>query len=367
MANLLAKGLSSCKRWLNRHWAGRRTYSLRGSLELKRMRVKTLRERITSGLPFEHLSRCPFSRASGEICEQTIVAVRDRYGFPVRLALCHCTGLLYLVDRLTQDGYERFYRSGLYRELTASFFGGRLNDLVSKQQEGAKTNAELVINALRHQISLPNGATLLDVGGSTGALAQAFVQAYKVQATVLDPAEKELELAAALGLRTKLGQFEHADFSEGEKYDVVVLNQMIEHVVDIRATFEKARSLLKTQGHVVFDILDCLAEIEKVGCVEAASRLDHCYFLYEEMVDVLCKRVGLVVAKRIRHTGISILYSCRPSAPDPHATFPEERRLQVMRRLLDQDALWAKTPLVLRYPLDERLARFVKRVVGGRG
>jgi len=362
MADFRAKSGSLWRRWLDRYWAGRRTYSLRGSLELKRGRVQTLRERITAELPFEHLPQCPFSDASREICEQTIVAVRDRYGFPVRLALCHRTGLLYLVDRLTQDGYERFYREGLYRKLTASFHGSRLNDHVSNQHEQTKANAELVINALCQQISLSPGATLLDVGGSTGTLAHAFVQAYKVRATVLDPAEKELEHAAALGLRTKLGLFEHADFSDGEKYDVIVLNQMIEHVVDIRATFEKALSLLKNDGHVVFDILDFLAVVDTVGCVEAASRLDHCYFLYDEMVDVLCKRVGLVVSKRFRHMGTSILYSCRPSAPDPHATFPEERRVQVMRRLLDQDTLWARTPLVSRYPLDERLARRLKRM-----
>lgn len=339
---------------------------MRGALELKRKRVQTIRERITAELPFEHLPQCSFSDASREVCEQTIVAMRDRYGFPVRLALCHRTGLLHLVDRLTQDGYERFYRAGLYRELTASFHGWGLNDLVKKQHEQAKANAELVINALRQQILLPPGATLLDVGGSTGALAQAFVQTYKVQATVLDPAEKELELAAALGLRTKLGLLEQADFAEGEKYDVIVLNQMIEHIADIRATFKKVLSLLRVDGHVVFDILDFLAVVETVGCVEAASRLDHCHFLYDEMVDVFCKRVGLVVAKRFRHMGTSILYSCRPSAPDPHATFPEERRVQVMRRLLDQDTLWAKTPLVLRYPLDERLARRVKRAFSAR-
>jgi SAM-dependent methyltransferase len=360
MADFRAKCVSFCRRWLDRYWAGRRTYSLRGSFELKRKRVQTLRERIADEFPFEHLPQCPFSSASLETCEQTIVAVRDRYGFPIRLALCHRTGLLYLVDRLTQNGYERFYREGLYRKLTASFHGSRLNDLVRDQHQQAKTNADLVINALRDQISLPLGAALLDVGGSTGALAQAFVQAYEVRATVLDPAKEELEQAAALGLRTKLGLFERVDFADGEKYDVIVLNQMIEHIVDIRATFQKVLSLLKVDGHVVFDILDFLAVVETAGCVEAASRLDHCYFLYDEMVDVLCKRVGLVVVKRFRHMGTSILYYCRPSAPDPHATFSEERLIRVMRRLLDQDTLWAKTPLVLRYPLDERLARRVK-------
>jgi len=147
MADFRAKSVSLCKRWLNRYWDGRRTYSLRGSLELKRQRVETSREHITAELPFEHLPQCSFSDASREICEQTIVAVRDRYGFPVRLALCHRTGLMYLVDRLSKDAYERFYREGLYRKLTASFHGSGLNDLVSKQHEQAKVNAELVINA----------------------------------------------------------------------------------------------------------------------------------------------------------------------------------------------------------------------------
>ncbi len=38
----------------------------------------------------------------------TVIATSDRYGFPIRTAICHQTGLIYLVDHFTQDAYSTF-------------------------------------------------------------------------------------------------------------------------------------------------------------------------------------------------------------------------------------------------------------------
>ena len=313
-----------------------------------RKRAKKLQKYIFSNLPFEMVEKCPLSYETKE-CERTIVATHDRYGFPVRLALCHETGLLYLVDRLTPNGYDTFYKHGLYRKLVADFWGwskdkeGKKSSLI-KQNIGAKADAQVIVNAVKPYISFPDNATLLDIGGSTGALAKAFVDVFHIKATVLDPAEEELKIAASLGLETKLGVMEQTNFRKDEKYNIILVNQTIEHVINILDVFKKIDLLLDTNGYVIFNILDFLSEIERMGCAEAASRLDHCHFLYDEMIDIFCKRVGLNIKKRLWFNGNSILYICCKGKADPAATLPEERRLQILRRLdVCQDA-WEHSP-----------------------
>lgn len=52
-----------------------------------------------------------------------LVTSKDRYGLPLRSALCLDCGLLYLVDRFTSSGYAEFYGSGSYRTVSCQFLG----------------------------------------------------------------------------------------------------------------------------------------------------------------------------------------------------------------------------------------------------
>ena len=134
-------------------------YSVRGLSELQRQRVAALRERVLNELPFERVEGCPLLDGS-EKGEITIVATHDRYGFPVRLALCRETGLLFLVDRLTSNGYRRFYGEGIYRELAAAFGGEVTSGPRSPQEvhEYGLANARAVMSAVRGLIYLQPGA-----------------------------------------------------------------------------------------------------------------------------------------------------------------------------------------------------------------
>ncbi len=340
-------------------------YSVRGLSDLQRQQVAALRERVLNELPFECVDRCPLVDGS-EKGEITVVATHDRYGFPVRLALCRETGLLFLLDRLTSNGYKRFYGERIYRELVAAF--GR-EDTPRSPQEVHKyglENARTVMRVVRGLIDLQPGARLLDIGGSTGALAEAFAKTFNVRATVVDPAQEELAFAASLGMETKEGLFEEVSFEPDEKYDLVVVNRTIEHLLDLETTFRKIRELVKPDGYVLFDVLDFMAEVERRGCAEMVSRLDHCNFLYNEMVDVFCRRIGLVVEQRMRHARLSMLYLCRIGQLDPKAKLSEERYFAVIRTLFDRDVLWEKTPRVVGYSLEERIGGRIRKVLGGK-
>ncbi len=80
----------------------------------------------------------------------------------------------------------------------------------------------------------------MDVGGSTGIVAAGMRDAFGSELTVLDPAPDELEVAAAAGMETIAGFAE--DYEPGDRrWDLVLLCQTIDHLLDVRATLESMR------------------------------------------------------------------------------------------------------------------------------
>ena len=102
---------------------------------------------------------------------------------------------------------------------------------------------------------IPDGATVLDVGCSTGNFGQALEQLKGCTVTGVDLNENDIAVAkrrisnayvfdiSAAGAREKLGGF-----------DVVVFADVIEHLPDPRATLRAVHGLLNEGGVVVYSI-----------------------------------------------------------------------------------------------------------------
>ena len=337
--------------------------SEKGRLRAARKRCEPLRFRVNEELQFETSPRMSLVReaSGGEV--GTVVASTDRYGFPVRLGLCRETGLLYLIDRLTPEAYARFYSSGLYRELIDTFWGtvnvpgeshGPKVRLGAHHAQASRNARNLVMN-LRGIATFRQDQTLLDIGGSTGIQSLALQEEFGVKATVLDPATEELATAEKNGLSVRLGLVEDVEFAEGERFDIILLNQTIEHIIDMKATFAKIAMLLREDGYVLFDCLDFMSETRLRGTAEAVSRLDHCHFLYDEMVPTFLKRVGLELVWRNRISHLSTLYICRKAEPDLNCTLPEHVYAQTVRTLFDLGVSWTQMPRVESWTLVERV------------
>ena len=240
-------------------------------------------------------------------------AHRDRYGYPARFLICRRCGLGFLSPRLTPAEYVAFYER-VYRPLVSAFHGRRI-DAETVQAEQREYAAELV-EFLRTTLPRPP-ASVLDVGGSTGIVASAVCAAFGAEGTVLDPAPDELAVAAAAGLETVAGFAE--DFDPGERrWELVLLCQTIDHLLDVRATLESMRRMTSTGGHAFVDVLDVMLAAHRQGSVEGAVKIDHPYYLTRDTARAFFVRAGLEpVAERLSadgHWGFLLA----PSAPrDP--------------------------------------------------
>jgi SAM-dependent methyltransferase len=213
--------------------------------------------------------------------------------------MCARCGLGFLSPRLTAAEYGAFYDS-VYRPLVSAYHGRRIDaETVQVDQRGYA--AELV-ELLRGTLPRPP-ASVLDVGGSTGIVAAAVRDAFGSEATVLDPAPDELEVAAAAGMEAIAGFAE--DFDPGDRrWELVLLCQTIDHLLDVAATLASMRRMTAEGGHAFVDVLDLLLAARRQGSVEGAAKIDHPYYLTHDTAVAYFLRAGFEpVAERLSGDG----------------------------------------------------------------
>jgi ubiquinone/menaquinone biosynthesis C-methylase UbiE len=268
----------------------------------------------------EHCNLC-----GGETFVQ--ISQRDRYGYEAGAFACGQCGLVFLNPRLTAEAYRKFY-AGVYRPLVSAYHG-RTIDARSIQAEQREYAAERAEFAAPYLLSGQQGRTLLDIGGSTGVVARHFVERFGYEGTVLDPSSEELQEAA--GLSTMDGFIENADFS-GKKFDLVLLCQTIDHLLDISLTLDKIGECLKASGFFFVDIVDFRAGYLRNWSVSEATKIDHPYYLTQETMEAYLRRKGFkVLRKGYAADHLHISYICKLGSPEP-GTLPNSANVDSMLR-----------------------------------
>lgn len=208
----------------------------------------------------------------------------DRYGLPVDSVRCQDCGLAFLNPRMTRDAYRDFYAKGHYRELLSEFYGRRIDAETIKKEQRAY--AVKVIRLLEPHLKARRVASLLDVGGSTGVVAEAVATSLGLDvrdAVVLEIAGDELDRAKKRGLRILDGLIEDIE-PDGERFDLILLCQTMDHLLDIAGSLRTLRMMLEEDGLLFADIVS-----------GDPIKVDHPYYLGEQTTRDFLKRAGFKV------------------------------------------------------------------------
>jgi 2-polyprenyl-3-methyl-5-hydroxy-6-metoxy-1,4-benzoquinol methylase len=269
------------------------------------------RERIAA-LAYDYAGQPKAAVAACNLCggtRFTVITHQDRYGYPAHAHACDRCGLVFLNPRLTVEAYGRFYQS-VYRPLVSAFHG-RLIDaqtIQAEQREYAAERTEL----LRPFVS-PAMRTLLDIGGSTGVVAAHIAKEFGLTGTLIDPAPLEVAEARRFGLETITGFVEQHDFKD-QTFDLVVICQTVDHLLDIAGTLQRVRALLADRGRLFIDIVDFRAAYLRNKSVEAAVKIDHPYYLTESTMTAYLRRAGFEVLRTdYAADHLHIGYVCAPA------------------------------------------------------
>jgi 2-polyprenyl-3-methyl-5-hydroxy-6-metoxy-1,4-benzoquinol methylase len=272
-------------------------------------------ERIAA-LQYSYAKRAKEAVVSCNLCgstEHAEAARTDRYGYPAILKVCTACGLGFLSPRMTAGEYADFY-AHTYRPLVSAYHG-RLIDAETVQDDQRGYTADLV-EFLRGALPAPP-ETVVDVGGSTGVVAGGVAGAFGSRATVLDPSPDELAVAEASGMETIAGFAEDYD-PKGRTWDLVLLCQTIDHLLDVSATLGALRRMLADDGRAFVDILDFELAMERNG-LEGAVKIDHPYYLTRATAHGFFERAGFeAVAERLSddgHWGL-LVRGTEPDEPD---------------------------------------------------
>ncbi|MDQ2883791.1 MAG: class I SAM-dependent methyltransferase [Actinomycetota bacterium] len=274
-------------------------------------------ERIAA-LGYDYGARAALRPAECNLCgarEHAVeVAERDRYGYPATFVVCRRCGLGYLCPQLSATQYEHFY-SEIYRPLVSAYHGRRI-DAETVQVEQRDYAAGLANFLLPLLPSPPR--TILDVGGSTGVVASVLAARLNARATVLDPSPDELAVARTTGMETIPGLVE--DFDPGERsWDLVLLCQTIDHLLDLRGTLAALRRMTAVGGRVFVDIVDIDVLLDRTGHIERAVKIDHPYYLTRSTAAALFTLTGFtIVAERLTDDGHRGFVLARGPAGEPN-------------------------------------------------
>src|SRR5687767_5811709 len=223
----------------------------------------------------------------------TVLTHRDRYGFPATASACDRCGLVFLDPVMTATAYARFY-NGTYRPQVSAYHG-RLIDartIQGEQREYAADRGDL----LAPYLDGGGYRTMLDIGGSTGIVASAMAERFGLKATVIDPAPLEAAEAQALGIETIEGLVEDVDLGQ-RRFDVVVICQTVDHLLDVAGTLRRVRELLTDRGILFIDIVDFRAAYLRNWSVEEAVKIDHPYYFTESTIVAYLRRGGFEILR----------------------------------------------------------------------
>ncbi len=273
------------------------------------------RERIAA-LDYDYASQPKQAQQTCNLCgasEFVVLTHRDRYGYPAQAHACRHCGLVFLNPRMTAQAYGRFY-DGIYRPLVSAFHG-RLIDARTIQDEQREYAIERA-GFIRPFIASAAPKTLLDIGGSTGVVAHHFAREFGLQGTLIDPAPLEVEQAGRLGLETVTGLVEEHDFGR-RRFDVVIICQTVDHLLDVAGTLTRVRQLLSDDGLLFIDIVDFRAAYLRNWSVEDAIKIDHPYYLTEPTTCAYLRSAGFdVLRSDYAADHLHVSYVCRPGAAD---------------------------------------------------
>jgi SAM-dependent methyltransferase len=192
---------------------------------------------------------CPFCGSTGKPHAER----------PDGLIVCLCTlcGAAFIAPAPSTDEVARFYRGYRGRHRVDAFadtpYAHRAGIPTTAEPErlGSRIRARRALDDFRVQVIAAHlklaGARVMDLGCGVGQLLFAL-RSLGAVVEGIDPDPEAVEFArSALGLEG-VRQGAHADVNGSPRFDLVVLQDVVEHVLDPRELFAKGASLLAPGG-----------------------------------------------------------------------------------------------------------------------
>lgn len=164
-----------------------------------------------------------------------IIVKKDRYGIFYTMKLCPTCGVMYASPRMTSESAKKFYEE----EYRGIYDFGELKEDVSKIEKSAYEDINTILQD--HEIE---PEVIFDIGCNDGSILSYFKdkETYGV-----DLDKDSIAYGQSLGRDVFLGGVEVLEALD-KKADLITLNHVFEHLMDLREMLDRVSKLLTPDG-----------------------------------------------------------------------------------------------------------------------
>jgi len=218
-------------------------YTKKAHIKLNKIQMAT-RDKVQQKIDIGDYKLQEFPCLCGEK-DDVVISETDRYGLHLKTVICKNCGLLRTNPRLDSKSLDGFYKEE-YRDLYMGPEYGEMKDYFLNMVERGKTVCSLIKRCLP-QINFKE-LNVLEIGCSVGGILIPFLEA---GATVkgYDYDQRYLDYGNRYNpdLNLCFGGLEDLK-PENKKYDLVIINHVLEHLIDPQYAIRLIKSKLESDG-----------------------------------------------------------------------------------------------------------------------
>lgn len=231
---------------------------------------------------------CPFEKLE-------IISEKDRHGLTTTIRICPICGLVMQNPRLTQKSYNDFYNT-VYNKLYRGMQVPTEEYLRLSNKRGLEI-AEYIENHYKRITT----QRVLDIGtGAGGVLEGIKKECPGVQETGIDLGEDHINQGRARGLN--LLQLNSQELCRrGEKFDVIVLSHVFEHMLDLEDELSCIGKMLDEGGVLYIEVPGLLSVSEREKDFFEYFTMTHVRYFSLKTLDNVMRKNGFQMISGDEH------------------------------------------------------------------
>lgn len=205
----------------------------------------------------------------------------SRFNSGAGVSICPKCSLVFISPRWSEKTYGKFYEHD-YRILM-----GEGDEKLEVATTAERIHGAKILNFCN--LFVNKGDSVLDIGSSAGGVLHVFKKFRDCQVLGLEPDLDRAKFCKEYyGINVQTGLFEEAKFKE-KQFDLVIMTQTINHLLDPMGSIKKIHSILKPEGKVFLEVQNFA---ETIKMFAEPTQVDHTFNFTPETLTLMLKKVG---------------------------------------------------------------------------
>lgn len=237
------------------------------------------------------------------------VAQLSRFNIPLNTVICKDCGLIYHNPRMGPEAFTRFYEHDYRRLIEAK--AQPVDALFGQQVKHGYRIVDWVGADFGDRVQV------LDIGSGPGGQMWAFREARAAEVIGVEPAVEHAQWGRDVqGLDIRTGMFEEMGFNK-DTFDLVVISQTLNHLLDPYGTLQRVRSILKPSGRIFVETIDFVYWTRHAP-LTMTTTIDHPYMFCQGTLRAMLEKAGFEILKWEADADLAATRPSVPGQPNLH-------------------------------------------------